>query len=162
MKTYIISILTVSVISGIICSFLPHKNGGLKKHLNFIVGLICAIILISPIVKIAKNTVFLKEGIDSILESMNISSSIKDSNQVIIDTSIEKIENGIKSTVISKFKLKDSDVYVSLAVDKSDIEAIEITKIIITLQNEASWYSDDKIKDFVEELTECPVEIIKK
>ena len=161
MKSYILSILTVSIIGGIVSSFLSHKDSGLRKRVNFIVGLICAIILISPIVRIAKNTVVLKDGIDSIFESLDISSTINNSNQIIIDTSVEKIESGLKATIVNKFKFNEDDVKVNLTTDTSDIEAIKIVKITITLANEASWYNEEKIKSFAEDLTECAIEIIK-
>ena len=72
-----------------------------------------------------------------------------------------RIESKVNNITQEEFKFNEDDVKVNLTTDTSDIEAIKIVKITITLANEASWYNEEKIKSFAEDLTECGIEIIK-
>ena len=161
MNTYISTILVSAVIGGIVSSFLPKSGEGIKKHINLIIGLICAIVLLTPIVKVAKNTTFLKDGIDSIIESLDISSTIDKSNEIIVETSIENICNGIKTSICDKYNFKNEDVSVSAVLDKKNIEKIKITKITVTLKNQATWQDEKDVQKYIESLAGCPTEIIK-
>ena len=161
MNAYISTILVSAVVGGIVSSFLPNRNDGAKRQINLIIGLICAIVLLTPIVKIAKNTAILKEGIDNIVDSLNISSSIDKSNEIIVETSIENVCNGIKASLINKFDFRDEDVSVSATLDTENIEKIIITKITIILKNQATWQDGEKVKDYAQNLVGCTIEIIK-
>ena len=161
MSIYISSILTASIIGGIISSLLPSREQRMKKHINFIIGLISAIIMITPIVNIASNAATFKDSVDSVINSLDVSTSLNESNQIIVSTSIENICNGIKSTVINKFNFKEDDVTVTAVTDTDDIENIKIVKITIILKNEASWYDENKIKSYIEEIIGCAVEIVR-
>ncbi len=161
MKAYIITIITIAVISGIISSMLPNSDSSMKKHINFITGLICAIALLSPIVAIAKNADILTDKIENMVNSLDASDNVNKGNAIIIEAGTERIEKGIKEALISKYGFKEENVSVEIAVNDENVEAILLKKITITLTNEATWTDGNNVKKYIEELVGCPVQIIK-
>lgn len=161
MNTYIITIITVAVISGIVSSMLPDGDSTTKKHVNFITGLIFAIALLSPIVKIAKNADMLTDKIENAITSLDVNDNVSSGNSIIIEAGAERIEKGIKEALISKFGFKQEDISIKLAINDEKIDAVLLEKITITLSQEATWTDGNQIKKYVEELVGCPVKIIK-
>lgn len=160
MKSYVVSIITVSVISGIISAILP--NGiSLKKQINFITGLICAFVLIFPVVTVAKNAEILTNGIEDAINSLDISNSIDKSNSIIIEAGTEQIANGVKNALISKFKFKDESISVSIKINDDNIEMVTLEEITVTLKKEATWTDSAEVKEYLEDLVGCPVKIVK-
>ena len=160
MKAYIFTIITVSVIGGIVTSLISDENASLKKRLNFIIGIICAIVLLSPIVSVVSNVNQVKKGINEFVGSINADNSKL--NTLIISNGAEKITSGIKKTVVNKFNIDEAEITVDLVLNNEDIESIEIEQIKIELTGKATWLDEFKIKEFVEEQTGCSVKIIKR
>ena len=161
MKGYIFTIIAVSVISGIISSMLSNSKTGLKKFVNFISGLICAIALLSPIVTIANNMNSFSSSIEGFIDTLNGDDSVSTTNKIIIDTGTENICRGIKNTVISKYGFSENDVNINAKINADNIEAITLEEIEITLKNQATWIDEYNLKDFVENLVGCKVKIKK-
>lgn len=161
MKTYIISIITISVISGILSAALPSSEGSMKKQINFITGLICAIILLSPIVTIAKNAEILTNRIENAISSLDVKESIDQSNAIIIEEGTEQIAVGIKNALLNKYKFKDESVSVNVLVNDEIINCITLKEVTVTLKNEATWTDSFNIKEYLENLVGCPVKIKK-
>lgn len=160
MKAYIITIITISIVSGIISSLLSSESK-LRKHINFISGLVCAIALLSPIVNIAKSTTVLTDSIENIIGSFDISESINNSNQIIIDEGTEQICKGIKEAVKSRFKFNDESIKIEATINDNNIEAIILERITITLLGDATWTDEKQVKEYIEDLVGCNV-IIRK
>ena len=152
MSKYIISVLTVAIIGGIVSTLVASKRQSLKKHINFIIGLISAIVFLSPIIKVINSAALIKNELTSIIEEITDNSEISNANGLIVTTSTERITNNIKEAISKRFGFEASDIYVSAELNKSNIEAIEITSIRITISNEASWSDTEPIKSYVEEL----------
>lgn len=161
MDNYIYSILTISIVGSVIGSIISSANP-LKKHLNYLCSLILVITLISPLVSVLKNTFDIKEYINNFYHSIKTEEIIENSNTIIVNTSKEKVCEGIKETIISKFSLEKTDVYVSLELNSDDITSIEITKVNVILTNKASWSDTDKIKSFLSELLSCPIDVTRR
>ena len=160
MKAYIITIITISIVSGIISSLLSSESK-LRKHLNFISGLVCAIALLSPIVNIAKSTTVLTDSIENIIGSLDISESINNSNQIIIDEGTEQICKGIKEAIKSRFKFNDESIKIEATINDNNIEAIILERITITLLGDATWTDEKRVKEYIEDLVGCNV-IVRK
>ena len=90
MKLYVMTVITVSVLGGIVSAMLPKDNSGLKKQVNFGIGLICAIALLSPVVSIAKNAGALTGEIEKAINSLEVNDSISQGNKIIIESSSER------------------------------------------------------------------------
>ena len=161
MKGYIFTIIVVSVISGIISTMLSNNKNSLKKYVNFVAGLICMLALLSPIVSIASNMGAFSGSIENIISSLDFSSSVSTTNQIIVETGKEKIEQGIENAIITKYNFSQEDIDVNVIVNDKNIEAIILEKIKITLKNKASWTDEQQIKNYVESLVGCQVEIKK-
>lgn len=152
MSKYIICILVVSIIGGIASSLMTGKIESIKKHINFIVGLISVIALITPVIKLASSASVIKNQISQLTESILDSDNITHSNSLIISTSLEKMSDSIKLSVSKRFNLKEDDIQIDFEIDKSNIEAIEILKINVVLSGDGSWSNTEKIKDYIEGL----------
>lgn len=162
MKEYMATIVLVSVIGSIIISMVSHKDAGLKKHISFVVGLVYAIVFISPIVSLAKNSEFFKENISNLFSELVTNDKIDKTNQIIVDTSVNKICDGIKEAIINKYNFNEDDVRVEAKINDKNLQAVTIDKIEITLLNDATWYDAEKIKSYVTDLVGCEVEIFKR
>jgi len=161
MNGYIFTIIAISVISGIISSMLSANKNSLKRYINFISGLICSIALLTPIVTIAGNIGAFSDSIESIIDSLNTNEGISSTNEIIIETGKEQIEQGIKKAIISKFGFSEEDIAVKVIVNDENIEAVILEKTEIILRNKASWTDEQQIKTYVESLVGCRVDIKK-
>ena len=161
MRSYVISIITVSVISGLLSAMLPNNNG-VKKHLNFITGLICTFILLSPVVSIAKNATILTNSIENAINSLDLDDTINKSNSIVIESGSEQISKGVKSAIVSKYKFKEENVMVEIEINDSKIEQITLDSLTVTLLNEATWTDSQEVKEYVEGLVGCPVKVSKR
>ena len=161
MNEYLKSILILSVISGIVNSLISSNNS-LKKYINYFISLVLVIIILSPVFKICKSFIGIKEYIENFKHSINTEEIIDDSNSIIINSGEESISNGIKNILISKFNFENNDVYVSLNIDKSDIGAIKINSVNIILTNKASWANADTVKEYLENMVGCKINVTRR
>ena len=160
MNEYIYTVVTVTTIGGILISLLPEKSSKIKKQINFIVGLICTLVFISPIIGILSNSQAIKDNISSIVLSIdNVSSSA--TNEIIVGTSLDKISQGIKKSIINKFNLNEQDADVRVFITDKSKEVIYIDYVEIILKNGATWTDDNKIKEYIEDLSGCKVKILR-
>ncbi len=162
MKEYIATIFLVSIVGSIIISMVSHRDPGLKKHISFVIGLIYAIVFISPVVSLAQNTELFKENMSNMFSELVTNDKIDKTNQIIVDSSVNKICNGIKEAIINEYNFNENDVKVNAQINDKNLQAITINKIEITLLNDATWYDADKIKDYVTNLVGCQVEVLKR
>lgn len=162
MKNYILTIITISIISGIVSSLLSSSKNGLKKHINLITGLILVLIVVTPITTIAKNSAILTEKIESIVGSLNIENSVNESNKIIISQGTDNICEGIENAIATRFNLSNDYITVALTVNDENIEAIMLEGITVTLTGKATWTDSDAIKEYTEDLVGCSVRVIKK
>ena len=161
MKAYINSIIIVSLVSSILSALLSSSKSSLKKYLNFISGLICAIILLTPVVNIVNNASVLSNGIENVINSLDITDKIQYSNKIIIEEGTEKICNGVKDAIISKYNFKSESVEITAKINDSDIQAVLLEEITVTLKNEATWTDEEQVRNYVEDLVGCSVQVKK-
>ena len=151
MKNYVSTLLVVSVVGGIVSS-LCSSLSNIKKYVNYFVGLIAIICMLSPLVSFVTSIQSTKDYITEYFNSLASEEIINNSNDIIINSGIDSIKEGIKKAVIDKFGFRESDVIIELEIDKSNVEAIKIKKINIILTGEASWSDVDKVKSYLENI----------
>ncbi|MBQ7353008.1 MAG: stage III sporulation protein AF [Clostridia bacterium] len=161
MKIYFTTILTISLVGGIITSLLPEKSNSLKKYVKYVIGLICAITLISPLTSVLGNITKLQSNINDFFDSNFSQKAIDTSNNLVLETGIEKVSIGIKSVLINKFKIDESNIDIDIISDDTDISAIKIAKIIIILKGNATWENSESIRNYLDGLISCDIEIKK-
>ena len=162
MNTYISTIITVSVISGIISSVISSINDGIKKQINYIIGLICVIVLLSPIISIVNNATEFKNSISNFFESITTEEKINDSNEIIVNTGIEKICQGVKESIVQRFGFDEKEVIVDAELNDTNINSISISKINVVLTGKASWSDVDTVKKYLEDLIGCDASVTRK
>lgn len=161
MTGYITSIITISVVGGIVIS-LVSENSQLKRYLNLILSLISLIAILSPIFSFLANKQSLEENLENFTEHYFNQDSLDNVNQLIVNKGVESIEKGIQATLIDRFKFKDTNVFVKAIVNDENIEKITIKRLEITLCNEASWTDSEAIKEYLYNLTGIEIKILKR
>lgn len=162
MNGYIYGILTASVVGGIISTLVSNLNNGLKKYVNYTVALVCAIVMLLPLSNIIGNTGKIKDSISDFFNEILYNDELEESNSLIINTGTEAVVNGIKNLIIDKFNLDEKEVLVSLEIDESNIQAIEITKINVILTGRASWSDVDTVKGYLEGIVGASISVTRK
>lgn len=161
MENYISTIITLSILGGVVVSLISEKSS-LKKHINMILSLICVIVLLSPITNLILNKEIFKASVNKFFDQALQSENIENSNKIIVSNSIKSIESGISSTLIDKFSLDERDLSVKILCDTKNIEDIKIKEIEIVLTNKASWANADAICKYIKNLTGIEVNVIKR
>ncbi len=151
MREYVSTLLLVSVVGGIVSS-LCSSLSSLKKYINYFIGLVAIICMLSPLTSLLSNIGATKDYIKEYFNSFASEEIIDNSNDIIINSGVDSIKNGIKSTIIQRFSFDESDVIVELDIDKSNIEAIKIKQINIILTGKASWSDVDNVKEYLENI----------
>ena len=162
MSGYLRSIIILAVISGIIKAFFTDASTNTKKYINFLTGLVMVAIIISPLKDLRVKINNAKEYISDFSNGIFASDAIDKSNYIIIKSSKEKICEGIKEAVISKYGFDKRDIYVDIMMDTTEISAIKITGVNIILTNRASWSNVDEVKKYTENLVGVKVNVTRK
>lgn len=161
MKGFTFTLLTASIVGGIINTIISKKSK-LKKYVSFIVTLVCTLSLLQPISQIFDSVSELKNSVAGFFESNIISSNINSTNEAIINTSKEKIENGIKELVIQKYKFPENEVAVEIILDDSKIDAIKIEKIYVYISGKSSWSDADTIKNYLSSILSSDIYVKRR
>jgi hypothetical protein len=148
MAGYISSLITVSIIGGIV-SNLVSGFSNIKRYVNYFVGLVAVICLLSPIFSFINNMTSFKMTINNFFDKFVNQEIIDNTNDIIINSGIESIEGGIKSALIERFEFDEKEIIIELEADKSNIEAIKISKITVILTGKASWNDVDLVKEYL-------------
>lgn len=160
MNGYIITLLVISFVGGIINSILP--DGGLKKYVKYIISLVCVISLVSPLTSIVLNAASIKDGVTSFIDEIIIKDKIEISNSLILDTSAEKINEGIKETIIEKYGFDEKEVFVNVVFNHKNNASITIDKIEVSLTGKSSWSDCERIKEYLKDLTGCNISVKRR
>ncbi len=161
MNAFIKAILSLAVISGIANSILT-SSGSIKRYINYLISLIMIIVIFSPVFNVLSSFDKIKEYTNEFSHSIKTEEIINASNDLVITNTEEKICEGIKEIIISRFKFNENDVYVNLTCDKNNINSIQIKSINITLTNNASWADIDEVKQYLEDIIECEINIKRR
>ena len=162
MKRYLYTILLLSLIIGIISSFISDTNNGTKKYINYLMGLIMVITILMPFKNMAAGILNLNEYINDFFTNIKTEQIIDESNSVIINSSKENISNGLKKALISKFGFSEKDIYVSIDTDETEISAIKLTGVNIIMTNNASWSNVDEVQKYMENLVGVRISVTRK
>ena len=161
MNAYFNSILTLAIISGIVGSLLSnHKE--IKKYVSYFLSLIMILIIMTPLFNILSSFSKIEEYIEDFYHSIKTEEIIENSNSLIVNTTEKNVCDGIKEMIISKFGFDENDVFVSLNCDKSDINAIKINSVNIILTNKASWSDTDKVKEYLDKMIGCEINVTRR
>ena len=162
MTGYLRSIVILAIISGIIKAFFTDSSSNTKKYINFLIGLIMVAVIISPLRDLRAKLNYAKDYITDFSNGIFANDVIDKSNYIIIKSSKEKICEGIKEAVISKYNFDTRDIYVDIVMDTTEISAIKITGVNIILTNRASWSNVDEVKKYTENLVGVRVNVTRK
>ena len=161
MNSYIYSLLIISVVGGIINSY-TSSFGKTKKYVEYFIGLLIVITLISPIINVINNFSMFENNINDFVENLINEQELGNTNEIIINSSSEAIINGIKKDLVNKFNFDDKDLIIDLELDKNSIESIKIIKINVILTGKASWSDVDTVKEYLEKIIGGDIYVTRK
>ena len=162
MNGYLKAIVILAVLSGIIKAFISDNNSGTKKYINYLIGLIMVTVILLPFKNFTYQIGNIKEQISDFINGYDFENAINNSNFVIVNTTKEKVCEGLKEALISKFNFDERDVFIELTIDDTDISAIKITGVNIILTNKASWSNVDAVKSYMENLVGVNTNVTRK
>jgi len=160
MSKYIYSLLIISVVGGLINSIV--SSFGTRKYINYFINLLVVLCLLAPLTSTLKNITNIKENIKSFLVNDSIQETIDDSNNLIINTGLEAISEGIKNEIINKYNFDTKEVIVEIEGDSTNIEAVKIKKIKVILTGKASWTDVDAVKAFLDNMIGGNIVVIRR
>lgn len=161
MSSYITSLITISIVGGLVCNIVSTFKD-IKGIVNYFIGLLAVICLLSPIISFITNINSLKAKINDYFDSFASEEIIDSSNNLIINAGVDSIKAGIKDSIISKFKFDENEVIVEIDTDTSSIEAVSIKKITVILTGKASWNDVDQVKEYLENIIGGSIVVIRK
>lgn len=160
MNSFLKSILTLSVIAGISSSIISSTL--IKKYVNYFISLIMVLIIISPLFNFLSSLDNIKEYVEDFKHSIRTEEILSSSNELIVSSTEKSVCDGIKELILTKFGFDENDVYVSLECDKSNISSIKIKAVNITLTNKASWSDTDAVKDYLDKMIGCKINVKRR
>ena len=132
---YIGEIMLITAISGMIYHLAPE--GAMKKHLHFILSLCVLISLAFPLFSIVNElpSIFDKTYEDIGKEQEDVENELLES---VISVSKKEIEEAIVSYIAGKYDISPAGIIVSLTLDESRPEAIEISSMDVSISSISS------------------------
>ena len=158
MKTYILSLISVAIISGIIEILTPSGvSDGIKKHVRLLLAICVLCVVVNPVGAFLEELssvgygIFDKEGNDSEKEDYL---GVFEEN--LAHHSAHAISLGVEKMICKKFSLEgeDIEVYVTLSGEDS------VDKAAVILSGLAVTQDPREIKGYVSSLIGAEVEII--
>ena len=140
---FVLSVLTVCVISGIVIGVSPE--GAMKKYINYIISLCVLAAIITPIISIFSSVPQYSEDIERIFEEHKETDT--DAEAKLIEA--QKAAVAIRDTIVKKFDIGEDRIFVEIAIDSTNKSAIEIRYIDISVKGKCP---SGEIKKYIEEM----------
>lgn len=151
-KSFLVSVMVISVITGIIKLISPDsKNEALKKQISLAGAIAVSMVIASSFIKLINNDNISVDIKYSVSEPENMAAGA--ANEVIQSTA-EIITNEVKAMIAEKFGLQDFRVDVK--INSEDTSNLKIEEVVIEGEGELS-----QIKEYVSEMLGCSKNNVK-
>ena len=149
MKSYLLSILAMSLLASVCLLLLPEK-AALKKGLSFLSALLLLSLLLSPLMGVAGE---LSEFFSGDLFSAEIweEEYRKESDAALSGYSKDYLEALVKERLMEHFSLREGDLRVAISFDGG-----EPKQVLLLLSGKAIWQDSARLESFVEALLGIP------
>lgn len=127
---YLGEVILITAVSGMIYHLAPE--GALKKHLHFVISLCVLISLAIPMLSIVSE---LPGIFEKSYEEVERSEDDTENNllETVISASKKEIETAVISYISGKYDIPPQNITVTLTLDESNPQAIEITAMEVTI-----------------------------
>ena len=158
MKSYVISVLLVSVLGSVVSMLAPEgEGGGLGRHTRLAVGLCLIITVAYPLA-----------GLVECLRGLDLSALIplteagEEEYESIFLSSLESAERenlceGIKDILEKNFAVSPEECRVDLNISRGEDGERRLTRVLITLYGSAVWKDTGAMEDYLSSLLGCEV-----
>jgi len=148
MNRYIMGVISVSA-AAMIVNMLAPDSGNIKKYVQYITSLTLVIAILSPLQSM-KNIDF------GGFEFSNHTEILDTAPYGLIESSEKYICSQLKGIICDEFGLEKESFDLSLRLDISDIENIEIIGVDIKFNSVVSDTSVNAVKDRLSGMLACP------
>lgn len=144
---YLGEVILITAVSGMIWHLAPE--GALKKHLHFVISLCVLISLAVPLFSIVRELpgIFEKSYEDIRAEEQPTEDQLLES---VLSVSKKEIETAIVSYIAGKYDMLPEHITVSLTLDDSSPQSIEILAIDVSVISATSVQKSEIQKDLSE------------
>ena len=127
---YLGEVILITAVSGMIYHLAPE--GALKRHLHFVISLCVLISLAIPMLSIVSE---LPGIFEKSYEEVERSEDDTENNllETVISASKKEIETAVISYISGKYDIPPQNITVTLTLDESNPQAIEITAMEVTI-----------------------------
>ena len=155
MKSYLLSILVISLSASCLFHLLPEKTS-FQKSMRFLSALFILLLLLSPLAgaKDALGDFFSSDWSQS--DTLRNSYEEK-SQESLLSHSKDYVERLVKEELVKTFSLREQDVSVRLLIEEG-----RPNQVVLILSGKAIWQDSAKLEDFVSTLTELPCSSVIK
>ena len=147
-KSYITTLIVVSVTAGIVNIIAP--DGNMKKHIKYLIALSVVIILLLPFNDLIYTLPKILNSYEINYESTTV---MQTTEEIILGHSIDKIKSDITEMISNRFKITVNDVEIIYNAD--DYENVTIDKIIVY----TNLFAGD-IEQYLTDMMYCEIEVI--
>ena len=156
MKTYIMSIMSASVVAGILESILPGER--LKRHLHYLFSCVMLLLLVTPLLTLLPGLGKIEDEIKSFVSELEKAekNGTEQGEALIESYQEEAISAYVKERLQSEFALDPAEV--TVAMEKVQNNAV----LHITLHGRASWTDSSKVIEYFKKELNCQVKVTRK
>jgi len=140
MKEYFITLLTASVLGGIVAVLVSGSS--YEKYIKYITGLVCVVIIIAPLKSFISAPFSLPDEYISTAES---TVSVTGADEVIASLTISELDTYIKDILFSEFGINVP--LTDIKIDWVD-DCLVINEIVVYLHSQDSKYLTD-VKEYL-------------
>ena len=154
MKTYILTIIGVALVSAAVIILTP-KNQGILKHVKFLASVALVCVLAEPIFALVSELG--TNGIDSFLNEIDTLTETDENYESIFYENLSKLsanelQTELKKQVCAKFGIDEKNLNIRAEYSSSG-EGIKFSRILITLSGAAILKDPREIESYVKDLT---------
>jgi hypothetical protein len=158
MKTYILALLSVAIISGVIEILTPSGvSDGIKKHVRLLLSICVLCVVVYPVGSFIEE---LSSGDYDIFDEELYESDREDYLAVFEENlalhSADAISSGLERMICKKFSLSGEDIEIYVRFSGED----RVDKVALVLSGSGVMQDPRKLESYVGSLTGAEVEII--
>ncbi len=156
MRAYLVSILTVALVSGILNSLSPDTKLG--KYIRMISSLAVVMIILYPLARVSGSLLSFADMISGSEYTAYAGDSYED---LVLRQTRSNLEESLKDMLYSRFSIAKASIRADFILDASDIESVSIERIDIGIYPSVSdWLSAD-ISEYIGGIFNCKVYVLE-
>lgn len=164
MKSYLLSVIVISVVKGI-CDIISPDLKSIKKYIK-VIGALCVLcVVISPLISIVND---IDDGVFDGMKNELLSDQEHSRgelneilNNYLNEYSIDMLKKELHAILEEKFQIPSSESEIIISTTKSN-EKIEISEMLILLSGRSIFKNPYEIENYISTLLSCNCSVALK